>query len=142
MYVNTTKKPSRLNNRRGVDRRETNDSSHEAVRQARREAAQLFSREKKAYVPAFQEGDVVQMFDHCTTIEVKVLRCTSKDRYDVIDKQGFIHVTEHHRSSIHDAPLISLVKPTQKFRQGYDQKVSGAPKKVPYLPSYTTASMR
>lgn len=88
------------------------------------------------FVPEFAIGSRVWVDDNCTVIDCEVYAIPSPNRYEVIDFQGFIHLTEPVENREPDGPVLRcVVSPKSKLSAGYDQSLSGGVKTKPRLNS-------
>lgn len=80
----------------------------------------------KIFIPAFKVGQRVLVNDQKTVIEATLYSISVPYRYEVIDDQGFIHMTQALETpDEYGAALRCIVMPTNKVSAGYNPKGLG-----------------
>lgn len=82
----------------------------------------------KIFVPKFKVGQPVRVDDQFRIIDATVYSISVPNRYEVIDDQGFIHVTAAVENPIDGEDLRCIVSPNSKVSAGYHPVRAGSTK--------------
>lgn len=82
----------------------------------------------KIFVPKFKVGQPVRVDDQFRIIAATVYSISVPNRYEVIDDQGFIHVTAAVENPIDGEDLRCIVSPNSKVSAGYHPVRAGSTK--------------